>query len=100
MEANYVYTIYDKISEIHGPLFEARNDAVAVRNFRNLTKAVSEVEKTDYVLKCIGRFNREREGQFEVMSEKIINIPVITREEVVRDSVAQSFQKKVNRDRL
>jgi hypothetical protein len=32
----HIYTIYDELAKEYGPLFEAKNDFVALRNFRNM----------------------------------------------------------------
>ena len=39
-----LYTIYDKVAEETGPLFEAKSDAVASRSARNLLAEVQAVD--------------------------------------------------------
>lgn len=52
-----VYSIYDKVAARYGPLYEATNDAVAVRQYRNSMEKVNVAFKTDYILYRIGHFD-------------------------------------------
>lgn len=45
-----LYLLFDKIAEIHGPTFEAVNDAVAIRNIRNMTNLTTP---EDFILKRV-----------------------------------------------
>lgn len=45
----FIYIIFDTLAELHGPSFEAVNDQVALRNFRNLQAP----DKSEFVLKRI-----------------------------------------------
>jgi len=47
-----LYTIYDKVAEETGPLFEAKSDAVASRSARNLLAEVQAVD--DFKLLRVG----------------------------------------------
>jgi len=47
-----LYTIYDKVAEETGPIFEAKSDAVASRSARNLLSEVSSVD--DFKLLRVG----------------------------------------------
>ena len=47
-----LYTIHDKIAQETGPIFEAKNDAVASRSARNLLKDVSQTD--DFKLLRVG----------------------------------------------
>ena len=50
---NYgLYTIYDKVAQETGPLFEAKSDAVASRSARNLLSEVQNVD--DFKLLRVG----------------------------------------------
>ena len=54
-----VYSIYDKVGEESGNLFEAKNDAIALRIFSRLQ--FPEGEKIeDYDLYCVGYFDRDK----------------------------------------
>jgi len=52
-----LYTIFDRLAEEAGPVFQAKTDAVAVRNFRAITKEVSPEEVRLY---CVGEFDNEK----------------------------------------
>jgi hypothetical protein len=52
-----LYAVYDRIAEESGPIFGAKNDAVAVRNFRNYT---AEVKPDEYKLYCVGEYDNDR----------------------------------------
>ena len=47
-----LYTIYDKVAQETGPLFEAKSDAVASRSARNLLSEVQAVD--DFKLLRVG----------------------------------------------
>ena len=47
-----IYTIYDKVAEECGPLFQAKSDAVACRACRNSLSNVHDVD--DYKLLRVG----------------------------------------------
>ena len=47
-----LYTIYDKVAQETGPLFEAKSDAVASRSARNLLSEVSSPD--DFKLLRVG----------------------------------------------
>jgi len=66
---SYVYTVWDSAAKQYGPLFEAVNDAVALRMFRNLIRSTDPTSQADYSLKCLGEFNRyEEEGQIKMLA--------------------------------
>lgn len=61
MRTNNVYTIYDTVAEDTGPLFEAPNDATAVRL---MLHTMRNVENTaDYKLVHIGEIERDETGK-------------------------------------
>ena len=47
-----LYTIYDKVAQETGPIFEAKNDAVASRSARNLLS--KSLSADDYKLLRVG----------------------------------------------
>lgn len=57
-----VYSVEDTISEEYGPLFEAVNDRVAIRQFQNLLKKVQY--PSDFNLHRVGYFGPS--GQLEL----------------------------------
>jgi len=62
MEVN-IYGIYDTVAEQYGPLFEAKNDGVAQRNFEQLTKDTQY--GSEYDLYRLGSFNHDTgQGSF------------------------------------
>lgn len=55
-----LYSIYDKVADEFGPIYEAKNDMVASRAYASLVKP--EIEH-DYELYAVGkRFDRTGEG--------------------------------------
>lgn len=63
-----VYTIYDTVAKESGPLFYAKNIAVAQRSFNNLLKDLDEETKKEYELVYIGVFNTS-ECKFDIIKE-------------------------------
>lgn len=54
---NLLYTILDRVAEESGPVFEACNDGVALRNFKNLLDKVPPYQQGEYRLYKIGSFD-------------------------------------------
>lgn len=54
-----IYTVFDKVAEEYGPLFEARNNGVALRQFRQLIDTVVVGNRDDYVLYSCGTFDHD-----------------------------------------
>ena len=54
-----IYTIYDKVACEAGPIFQAKNDTVALRCFMSLMKETPSVNPTDYDVYCLGDFDTE-----------------------------------------
>ena len=68
-----IYTIRDKVAEEVGPLFQAKNDAVAIRQFKQLIKDSENPE--EYELLCLGDFN-DQTIELETGKVKVININI------------------------
>lgn len=49
-----LYTVYDKVAEESGPLYEAKNDAVALRMVLKYL-----ADNPDYELFCVGEYNHD-----------------------------------------
>lgn len=54
-----IYTIYDKVACEAGPIFQAKNDAVALRCFISLMKDTPNVVPSDYDVYCLGEFDTD-----------------------------------------
>lgn len=67
---NNIYTIYDKLTEEGGPLFEARNDKVAIRAFHRTLKGHDN--KDDFTLLRLGVYDYERSLVLGNPPEKVI----------------------------
>ena len=65
-----IYTIRDKVAEEVGPLFQAKNDAVAIRQFKQLIKDSENPE--EYELLFLGDFN-DQTIELETVKVKVIN---------------------------
>lgn len=50
-----LYVIYDKLAEESGPIFTAKNDMVALRQYSHLIKDVEN--QNDYSLECVGVYD-------------------------------------------
>ena len=55
---NNVYTVEDVVAEDTAPVFEARNDGVAIRQFKDLLTKVPNPE--EYVLWQVGRMDHDK----------------------------------------
>ena len=53
-----LYTIYDTVSDEHGPVFQAKNLAVATRYVDDMVRGTN-IKLRDYYLKCIGYFDSD-----------------------------------------
>ena len=71
-----LYTIFDKLAGEHGPVFEAKNDLVAVRSFAHALKGAPAI---DYDLYVVGEridVSDEPEGQYLIRALVPTHIPV------------------------
>lgn len=55
-----MYTVFDRVAEEAGPVFEAVNDGVAIRQFRNLLKDVPSYQHGDFRIYRIGTFDHSK----------------------------------------
>jgi len=60
-----LYVCRDIIADDCGPVFQAKNDAVALRSFRQLTK--DTVNPDEYELHCVGYIDQN--DQFTIIAE-------------------------------
>lgn len=54
-----LYAIYDRAAEESGPLFEAKNDSVAIRSYNQLLDRVVPHDRDAYKLYCVGTYDRD-----------------------------------------
>lgn len=54
-----VYAVYDKRAEEAGPLFQAKNDSVGLRNFENMLDREG-VKAEEYKLLYLGIYDNEK----------------------------------------
>jgi len=52
-----MYVVFDKVAEESGPIFEAKNHGVAVRNFIQVTSKA--VAPNEYSLLCLGIYDHD-----------------------------------------
>lgn len=57
MLINNLYVVYDRLAQESGPVFEAKNDLVASRNYRQILK---EANPSEYLLLRVGNIDHER----------------------------------------
>lgn len=55
-----IYTIYDKVAEESGPVFQAKNDMVAVRMLKSLVSENPNISIDEYEVYCLGEFDTEK----------------------------------------
>ncbi len=55
-----IYTIYDKVAEECGPVFQAKNDIVANRMVDCLVKENPNIPLDEYEVYCLGEFDTEK----------------------------------------
>lgn len=72
-----LYVIYDKAAQQSSPVFEAKNDAVAAREFRKVLQNLKDPAVPDYRLYCIGIFDQETMALLAVAPPAEIVIPAI-----------------------
>lgn len=53
----YLYSVYDRVAAEYGPIFQAKSDKVAKRQYKQLM--ASNPNKTDYELVQVGRYDTE-----------------------------------------
>lgn len=70
---NGIYTIFDKVAMESGPLFEAKNDGVAQRQYSQFMETIQKQDKTEFKMLKLGSINHET-NQIEKLSipEEII----------------------------
>jgi hypothetical protein len=54
-----LYVVYDKIAGECGPVFEAKNDGVAMRQYRHLINENPTVVQDDFSLMQVGTIDKE-----------------------------------------
>ena len=59
MEKMDLYVVYDKIAGECGPVFEAKNDGVAMRQYRHLINEFPIVVQEDFSLMQVGTIDKE-----------------------------------------
>ena len=59
----YIYTLYDKVAEEYGPIFEQKNDNVAIRCIEQQFGANKHMLASDFILYRVGGITR-LDGQF------------------------------------
>ncbi len=57
MPKSNMYCIYDKVGQESGPVFHAKNDAVATRHYDLMIANNEPAWKSDFELKCVGVYD-------------------------------------------
>lgn len=71
-----LYTIFDKVASKPGPVYEAVNDAVAMRAAKYALRNVDDI--TDYYVVYVGRIDDS--CQLTLDEQRIIEVPVFNKE--------------------
>lgn len=53
----FMYTVYDETAKESGPIFQAKNDGIALRNYRTMLKEIAPEVQGDYRLYVLGEFD-------------------------------------------
>lgn len=71
-----MYVVHDKVAEESGPVFEAKNDGVAFRQFQQLALNTNGANPDDFTLLCIGSVDHEKNsvGVLPIAKEVIANL--------------------------
>lgn len=70
-----IYSVYDRVAELHGPVFEARNDGVATRVFKRVV-AQAQRPADEYMLFHLGTINLENgqvQGSVQVRRVEVVS---------------------------
>jgi len=67
-----LYVIFDKIAKESGPIFEAKNDGVALRNYRSLLEK-EKINQNEYSLHLLGRYEHSTMSVFIHDQVEVIN---------------------------
>lgn len=54
-----LYVIQDQVAEESGPIFEAKNDGIAQRNFSLMMVEHKNLDLSEYHLYCVGEIDHE-----------------------------------------
>lgn len=84
-----VYTIYDRLAEESGPLFQAKNDEVAHRQYQTQLSTIQNIKVDDFTLLCVGEYDNER-CEFQAA------IPITIDEQLIQ--ALQTKKEKSNYD--
>ena len=60
-----LYVVFDKLAKEAGPIFEAKNDDVAVRNFKRMLQENKSLQVAEFDLVRIGTFDSEDLGSLQ-----------------------------------
>ena len=89
-----LFTIYDKSAEEAGPVFNAPNEAIAIRHTVNIMMDIPPHVRSDYMLYCLGHWDHKSmiiekcvpyEVDFTLYLDKASNYVVIDRPSEVQD---------------
>lgn len=67
-----LYVIMDKVAKDSGPIFEAKNDGVALRAYHGLLSGDSSLFKDEYDLYKVGYINKETMIINTIEPEKVL----------------------------
>lgn len=62
-DKSMLYVVFDKVAQESGPIFEAKNDGVAIRQFTQLMEK-NPIDRQEFALLCLGEIDH---GTNEIM---------------------------------
>jgi hypothetical protein len=80
-----LYSICDEVADECGPLFQAKNDAVAFRNFQSFIVS-NKLQEEDYMLRFVAVFDTEK-GEVEHPEDIYIVSPTAVAKSMVLDEL-------------
>jgi hypothetical protein len=70
MNKLFMYSIFDVVAKDYGPIFEAKNDGVALRSFKHLVGSTGRPE--EYKLYRLGSVLRSDDGLDVCLEENVL----------------------------
>ena len=65
-----MYVVFDKVAEESGPIFEAKNDAIALRKFNTMLQSEKVYDQGDYDLFYMGTVDHEKNIVYGIIDPK------------------------------
>ncbi len=71
-----IYVVMDETAKESGPIYEAKNDGVALRNFKNLMSKTQD--PSEFILLYLGEIDHEKNEIQVVVDPETVNVTLET----------------------